>query len=237
MIRLGETGIREDIKAQAEAKRMAQSIGLNLNRHESRMLSIYFDCVDAAEELYIDAATSEEYVKTVARFLFVTLAHESDGFTVTRESGLEWLSGQGGHGYAGVDSSAVRQVKNRIRGDKGLRKLLANYLFGDERAPGGWWKRLEPYMLELFCGWHRLSVAFARMRLFDMPGAVPFDPREQSVYCVEYYNTHNEAADSAAWLERYETVAHVIEMAGDVVPRGQNDDATTRTDSNRTSDP
>ena len=169
----------------------------------------YLECLSCAESVYRTTSPSVGYADRVARFLFVTGAHESCGFKETRQRGFTWGSERGGFGMYQIEPIAWTDVRSQLlkARNKQLAIRAAHWLYRDERQTPYWFNAYsDANIMEMLCLSPRFALMTARVLMLRVPESIPDSPVQMAQYWGLHYNTRDLPQLNAQWMARYERV-------------------------------
>jgi hypothetical protein len=144
---------------------------------------------------------SEHYAEAVTRQLFMTIAHESDGFRARRQYGFSPDTTTGAFGFAQNERASIEQGFYRMwRGDA-VGKACRDYLdlWGSK-------KPVNPHECRMFVQeplGDPLSVLLCRLHYLRVPAPIPLDLEQMSRYAKQHYNTHLGKATPEDYLRAF----------------------------------
>ena len=172
-------------------------------------------CQNCALEIYGRNRPSRAYAERVARFLFVTGAHESAGYHQNRQTVFSAPKhlGKGGHGYWQLEEIAIRGALQRMVDKPDLAHRSMKWLYDWYGADKDILLSMQPQsvMLHTVIGWPKLCVLLARVFILGEPRPIPFLSTEQAEYWSKYYNKRDEEEKMLQWLEWSDICKPVME--------------------------
>jgi hypothetical protein len=135
---------------------------------------------------------TDPYQKRVAKLLFMTAAHESDGFRARRQYGFSETSTRGGFGLWQVENSTIDYLLRWLAGRPVLTNNINTWLNWRGIQHSGVFGMPRSKMLELMQSpvGDPLCCALARVKYFTIPYTVRETPLQMAQYAKKYYNTH-----------------------------------------------
>jgi hypothetical protein len=147
-------------------------------------------CRGCAAAVYNNTAPNKRYASDVSNLLFMTIAHESDGFRARRQYGFSWGSDRGAWSLAQVEQGSVLDSMKFMAARTNLAQRAVQWASCDDRATADWLLDLPvETVLRLLPMSERLTVLFCRLHYLRVPAFVPHDLSAQAEYAKRYYNT------------------------------------------------
>lgn len=163
---------------------------------------IYHQCGSCSREVYGLKAPNAVYALATRNLLFGTIAHESAGFTATRQHKFSWVNDRGAWGLAQCELGSVTESLNLLRRNKDLGKRAAVWVSSDSDATIDWLTALDPkVVLRALTISDRLSILFCRLHYFRVKEPIPISVEAQDKYYKQYYNTSAGAAKPGDFIK------------------------------------
>lgn len=140
-----------------------------------------------------------------AQLLHMIAAHESDGFSYSRQiraGGAQWaFEGGGGAGLWQLERISIEESLRRLKIIKNApyAERGAQFLFGSN-VPGAWWA-VEKWVTisnvhQIIRFSEKLCCLFARYHLLWIPKPLPESPDQAAEYAKRWYNKPEGKADA-----------------------------------------
>ncbi len=162
---------------------------------------------DCAASCYTHTPPAAHYADRVARLVFMTIAHESDGFRARRQYGFAADSTAGAFGIAQVEWATAAWLLTWLH-HHNRRPMVARarcYLMRHGLNDIDLLNVNRDRMLRLLQTpeGDPLAVLLCRVRYLVVPSPVPAHPTDMASYAKRHYNTHAGKATWKNYLDAY----------------------------------
>jgi len=165
-------------------------------------LAIWHLCADCAKA--IPGGYTVAHNLDVARLLFGTATHESDGFKARRQYRVDWGGMTGGFSLFQLERISILESRRRLAAKPDLDKAAAVWLFEDDRAIPKWCDKVTLWaLMHSLCSWDRAACLFARLHYLWAPTRIPESVSAQAMYWKQHYNTAAGKGTPEQWIDSW----------------------------------
>lgn len=143
-------------------------------------------CHECAHSIH-GGTISDHYALSVARLLFMTLAHESDSFRARRQYKFKPTTSGGAFGLAQTERTSMWLSIKRMKRDDAVGRACRAFLT-DHAITFPHKFKAAAMQVQVPAG-DPLSVLLCRLHYLRVPAPVPGTITEMAAYAKKYYNT------------------------------------------------
>lgn len=166
-----------------------------------RLRTIRRECRSVAAGVWGKTRPTPSSALRIGEFLFLVGAHESEGYTCSRQKGLGFRTPRGAFGYWQLQAISVRDTLDRLARSDTIRRRAAAWYFRSPEADDRFLSRYaQQNLMEDLAGNDRLALLFARLHFLWVPEIIPEDLGAMEKYWGEHYNKEPSDVKRADFL-------------------------------------